>query len=91
MTETSPPLTAAERKQLERDRRREGIRLAEVEIDSTVLRVLIRDGWIEDGCDREELGAAVTNLLDCWARGNLSSENVEETMSRVTVTNTPLR
>ena len=56
-----------------RARRRDGVRVANVEIHSDVLWALVASGWVGQGQagDPVALSKAVADLLDTWARGAL--------------------
>ena len=60
-----------------RGRRRQGIRhVAMVEIHAESLAALIKAGWLDkaEAEDREIVGDALQDLIDCYARGVLSPD-----------------
>lgn len=67
--------TPAERQRLRRQRRRDGTRRVLIDVPRAVVLALEADGWLGHGeaDDPQRLGDTVTDVLDCWAEGRLTS------------------
>ena len=67
--------TAAERQRLRRQRRREGTRRVLVDVSPAVVSALEAEGWLRrvDADNPQRLGDSLSDVLDCWAEGRLSS------------------
>lgn len=60
------PMTAVERMQLSRQRRRDGLRMVSIEIRDTEVEALIRRGFLhpDDKQNSRAIGSSVQELLD---------------------------
>src|SRR5689334_13815172 len=68
-------LTATERQRARRQRRRDGTRRVPVDVSPGTVAALIADGLLDhsEAVDPRRLGDTVSDILDCWAEGRLSS------------------
>lgn len=77
MTIENPPPNGkgALRARRYRARRRDAVRLAMVDIQPTVIAAMIEERLLgeHEAADPQKLGAAVADLVECWAEGRLIS------------------
>ena len=76
-TPAPPARAGTARVRLYRERQCQGIRhVAMVEIHAELLAALIKAGWLDkaEAEDRNVVGDAIENLVDCYARGVLSPD-----------------
>ncbi len=71
-----PPSPEARRQREYRRRRRGGVRLVRHKLRPYVIDALIKGGWLSktEARDGGALEAAVSDLIDCWARGTLKPD-----------------
>ena len=69
------PLTPAERQRRYRSRKRDGMRLAQTDLNPDIVAGLVERGLIspEEAADPHCLGDVLADLADCWIRGTLTT------------------
>ena len=77
--DTGARTPAARRQRVRRARKRDGVEVKLVETSREVRQALVDRGWAANDSDMAD---AISDLLDCWADGRLTTEPIAPTVTR---------
>lgn len=74
----NPDSPEAIRKRRQRERQKDGLRVAPVEVADAVIGALIDRGWLspDEARDPALVADAITDLAESWVRGNLTCGHI---------------